>query len=235
MIVRSCTGEDASEVSADQISSLAVGSTVTPSLARIAATHSADQARSAPSSMRAKGWSETLCSEPADRLPPRSCQSPPHGQGGGADRAAEVEGEYLGAGVAAELHRHQRQQHRLAGPGRADDQGVADIADMEREPERRGAFGLAEEERRPLKMVVAIRAGPNGRERDHMGQVQGADRRLAHIGVGVAEQRGDHRRPSLGRTVLVGPIVASGMETEAFGSVQSRNAAITQIRFYEST
>ena len=46
-MVRSRTGEDASEVSADQTCSFAVGSMVTPSLARIAATHSAAQARSA--------------------------------------------------------------------------------------------------------------------------------------------------------------------------------------------
>ena len=54
-----------------------------------------------------------------------------HGERRGADRAAEVEGEDLGAGVAAELQRHQRQQHRFAGAGRADDERMADIADME--------------------------------------------------------------------------------------------------------
>ena len=56
-----------------------------------------------------------------------------HRERGGADRAAEVEGEDLCAGVAAELQRHQRQEHALAGAGRADDQGVADITDMEAE------------------------------------------------------------------------------------------------------
>ena len=56
-----------------------------------------------------------------------------HGERGRADRAAEIEGEDLRAGIAAELQRHQRQQHALAGAGRADDQRVADIADMEAE------------------------------------------------------------------------------------------------------
>ena len=36
-----------------------------------------------------------------------------------------------GRPVAPELQRHQRQQHGLAGAGRADDQGVTDVADME--------------------------------------------------------------------------------------------------------
>jgi hypothetical protein len=45
---------------------------------------------------------------------------------------------------------------------------------------------------------------------------------------------GDHRRPRLGRAVLVRPMVTARMETQASGSVQKRNAAITEIRFYES-
>ena len=45
---------------------------------------------------------------------------------------------------------------------------------------------------------------------------------------------GDHRRPGLGRAVLVRPIVAARVEAQASGSVQSRNAAIAEIRFYES-
>ena len=45
---------------------------------------------------------------------------------------------------------------------------------------------------------------------------------------------GDHRRPGLGRRVVVWPIVAARVEAQAAGFVQSRNAAIAQIRFYES-
>ena len=83
-----------------------------------------------------------------------------HGDRRGADRAAEVEGENLVVPVTAELHRHQRQQHRLARAGRADDQRVADVADMEAEPERRRAFGLAVEQRRRLEMLIPCRARP---------------------------------------------------------------------------
>ena len=44
-----------------------------------------------------------------------------HGERGGADRSAKVEGEDLAFRIASKLQRHQRQQHRLAGAGRADD------------------------------------------------------------------------------------------------------------------
>src|ERR1700754_385626 len=47
-----------------------------------------------------------------------------HGEGGGADRPAEVEGEDLRTWIAPELQRHQRQQHALAGAGGAYDQRV---------------------------------------------------------------------------------------------------------------
>ena len=44
---------------------------------------------------------------------------------------------------------------------------------------------------------------------------------------------GDHRGPGLGRRIGVWPVVAAGMEAEASGSVQSRNAAVAQIRFHD--
>src|SRR3546814_10234157 len=53
-----------------------------------------------------------------------------HRQGRSADRAAEVEREGLRVVVAAELHRHQREQHRLARTGRSDNKCVDAIADM---------------------------------------------------------------------------------------------------------
>ena len=77
-----------------------------------------------------------------------------------ADRTAEVEGEDLRSGIAAELHRHQRQQHALSRVRRSDDQGMADIADVKRKPERRRAFRLCEERRRALEMLVPFRPGP---------------------------------------------------------------------------
>jgi hypothetical protein len=110
-----------------------------------------------------------------------------HGERGGADRAAEVEGEDLRR-VAPELQSHQRQQHGLARAGRADDQRVADIADMKGKPERGRAFGLAEKQGGRTEMLVPFRPRPHGRQRDHVGEIERGDRRLADIGVGMARQ-----------------------------------------------
>ena len=60
-----------------------------------------------------------------------------HGDRRGADGAAEVEREDLAFAVAAKLHRHERQQDGFAGAGRADDQSVADVADVQAQPKRR--------------------------------------------------------------------------------------------------
>ena len=111
-----------------------------------------------------------------------------HRQRGRADRSAKVEREDLRILVAAELHRHQCQQHRFAGTGRSDDQHVADIADMEREAKRRRTFSAREEQRRGIKMLIACRPRPDGRERDHMREIERRDRRLADIGVDMAGQ-----------------------------------------------
>ena len=51
------------------------------------------------------------------------------------DRTAEIEGEDLSAGISAELQGHQRQQNGFAGARWADDQGMADVADMQGKPE----------------------------------------------------------------------------------------------------
>ncbi len=109
-----------------------------------------------------------------------------HGDRRGADRAAEVEGEDLRARVAAELQRHQRQQHRLARAGRADDQHVPDIAHMQREAEWRRAIRPCMEERRATQMLVPFGSGPDRRDRDDVGEVQRRDRRLPDIGVEMA-------------------------------------------------
>ena len=105
-----------------------------------------------------------------------------------ADAAAEIEREDLRALVAAELQGHQRQQHALAGTGRADHQGMADIADMKRKAERGRTLGPREEERRRVEMLVLFRAGPDRRERHHVREVEGRDRRLADIGIDMAGQ-----------------------------------------------
>ena len=54
-----------------------------------------------------------------------------HGERGGADRAAEVEGEDLAGLIAPELQGHEGEQHGFARARGADDKGVAYVADME--------------------------------------------------------------------------------------------------------
>ena len=51
------------------------------------------------------------------------------------DRTTEIERKNLRVWVAPELQRHQRQQHRFAGAGRPDHEGMTDIPDMEGKPE----------------------------------------------------------------------------------------------------
>jgi hypothetical protein len=108
-----------------------------------------------------------------------------------SDRAAEIKREDLGVPIPAELKRHERQQHRLAGAGRTHNQGVADIADMERKPEGRRTLGLAEEQRRRAKMLIPFRPGPHRGEWHHVRQVQRRDRRLADVGVDMPGQRAE--------------------------------------------
>ena len=134
--------------------------TVTSSRASSAATHSAAQARSPASSIRASGCSATGSAASSDERAAEIVPVAAHGERRGADRAAEVEGEDLRAGIAAELQRHQRQQHALAGAGRADHQRMADIADMEREAERRRAFRPREEQRRRRRDARPVPARP---------------------------------------------------------------------------
>src|SRR3546814_20826893 len=58
---------------------------------------------------------------------------PTHGEHGGARRIALVEDVDLRARIAPELQCNQRQEHRLASPGRTYDQHVAYIADRSEE------------------------------------------------------------------------------------------------------
>ena len=86
-----------------------------------------------------------------------------HRERRGADRTAKVEGEHLGLVIAAELQRHESQQHGLARSRGADDERMADIADMEREPERRRPFRPAEEQRRCIEVFIRRRTRPDRR------------------------------------------------------------------------
>ena len=62
------------------------------------------------------------------------------------------------------------------------------------------------------------------------GRVEPGAVRAGDLAVEIGD-RGDHRRPGLGRRVGIGPIVAARVKAQASGSVQSRNAASAQIRF----
>lgn len=106
----------------------------------------------------------------------------------GADRTAMVESEDLRALVAAELERHEGEQHALARAGRADDERMTHVAHVKREAERRRTFGAGVEKRRGFEVDVAILSRPNRRHRHDMREVERRDRRLADIGVsGVYE------------------------------------------------
>ena len=134
----------------------------TPSLARMATTHSAAQARSAwfVDARQAAG------ARPSAPIRPRGCRR---------DRASrrpsrcaavrieppKVEREDLVVPVAAKLHRHQREQHRLAGAGRADDQRVADIADVQAQAETASSLrSCRTAAAAPAEMLVASRVRP---------------------------------------------------------------------------
>ena len=49
--------------------------------------------------------------------------------------------------------------------------------------------------------------------------------------AGEVGDGGDQRRPDLGRRIGIGPVIAAGVEAQRCGIVQSRNAALAQIRF----
>ena len=131
--------------------------------------------------LQSDGLRDVLGERAAEVVPVAS-----HGERRCPDRTAEVEGEDLRLHIAAELHRHQSQKNALARAGRADDQGVPDVADVKGEAERRRTFGPREEERRRGKMRVTLRTRPDGGERHHMGEIERRNRRLTHVGVDVA-------------------------------------------------
>src|SRR3546814_14474259 len=82
----------------------------------------------------------------------------------------------------------QREQHRLAGAGRPDDQHMTDIADMTSEAERGRAFGLAVKHGGWTEMLVPFRPRPHRRQGNEVGAIEGGHRRLAAIGVDMARQ-----------------------------------------------
>ena len=110
---------------------------------------------------------------------------------------ALVEGVDRDAGIAQSLQRHDAEQGRLAGAGRAEHQRVTDVADMEIHPEWRGAGrGGIEERRRGLRVEragILFAARPDARQGQHIGQVGGVDQRPADIRHRVARQGAEPR------------------------------------------
>jgi len=87
-------------------------------------------------------------------------------------RSTFVEDHDPGVPVAKELGRDQRQQCRLAGTGRSDDHGVADIAGMQVQMEGCRTLGLGDQQRWRIEMRVPDLTGPDCGERQHVGEIQ---------------------------------------------------------------
>ena len=77
----------------------------------------------------------------------------------GPHRAALVEGADRGPGIAQRLHGDRAEQRRFAGAGRAEDQRVADVADMQVDPERGRAGGRGVQQRRGARRVEGAGVG----------------------------------------------------------------------------
>ncbi|MCY1185741.1 hypothetical protein D9M73_265490 [compost metagenome] len=90
--------------------------------------------------------------------------------------------------VTPELQGKQREQHRLTGTGRANDQHVADVADMGGQAERRRTARLGKEQWRTIEMGVADRPSPDRRQRHQMGKIQRVDQGLPDIRVNLPGQ-----------------------------------------------
>ena len=107
-------------------------------------------------------------------------------------RAALVEGCDARVPVAPELRRDQREKRRFAGAGRPEDERVADVGDVEIEPERGGAGRCAIEERRRIfrkeRAWACGEPGPGRRGRHEVGEVQAVDQGTAHIGRRMPRQ-----------------------------------------------
>ena len=62
---------------------------------------------------------------------------------------------------------------------------------MDGKPERGRAFGSAVKQWGCIEVLVPFRSRPHRRQRDHVGEIQGVDRRLPDIGVDMAGQRAE--------------------------------------------
>ena len=113
------------------------------------------------------------------------------GFGQRVERLAFIKGEDLRRFVPAELCRDQRQQGRLSRPRRPEDQRMADIVDMQVQPEGRRAAGDLHQ-RRGIGRIERAWGGraarPYGIDRNEVGEIACVYERFANIGVGIAGQ-----------------------------------------------
>jgi hypothetical protein len=117
------------------------------------------------------------------------------GADGGSERVhrhALVEGKDRHAGVAAKLRSEDAEVGRLAGAGRAEQEGMAKVAHVQVQAERCRAVGDAVHQRRREWRVHraggSVAAGPDGARRQQIGQVHGVDQRPADVFHAVAGQ-----------------------------------------------
>ena len=175
MSVRSLTGAEASEVSADQRCSFTSGVMVTPSRVRMATIQSAAQARSGTSWMRGErlerdGGRRAVGQVAAEIVPVAA-----HGERGGADRAAEVEGKDLivrdSGGTAAPsapaAPTCRRRSGRPPAYGRHRRHGGKTGTGSQPSVLPKNSGGAPE-------MLVPFRARPDRRQRDHVGEIERA-------------------------------------------------------------
>ena len=117
----------------------------------------------------------------------------PHCHGGSPRRTVLVEHDDLRFRVLEPLQRQQVQQGGFAGAGRAQDDGMANVPQVEIEAERGGAGGATHDVRVALpchlgQVPVFHVPGPDGGNRHHVRQVDGVDQRAAHIGGNLTRQ-----------------------------------------------
>ena len=136
--------------------------------------------------------------------------------------AAKGSGKQDGGEVRGRKRRRHRHGRHDASERQHGFDAFAGGHDIVRDAE---ADGVAEKmAHRPPRRFDRRLASPVGGEPGPM--------RAGDLAVEIGDS-GDHRGPGLGRRTGVWPVVAAGMEAEASGSVQSRNAAVAQIRFHD--
>src|ERR1022692_1073105 len=113
------------------------------------------------------------------------------GQGGGARAAILIEDQDPGLRVALPLQGQQGKEGALAGAGRTDEEGVADVPDEEIQPEGRVAARAAVDVGGPdaahLAEVGALAvAGPDGRDGHQLREIDRVDDRTSDVRVDVA-------------------------------------------------